>query len=244
MKKYGLFFAMSFLLLTGCQTSSKASKNKLKAEYHIELADNLLRAGKNPAAIQELQHAINLDPTNSQAHHKMAISLYQRNRIQQAIYHFNQSLLYNPQNTEVRLDLALMYYESKKYKEASKQAQLAVDDLTFPDPSRSYYLLSLSMLELSKKNQKLLPYVKTALISTLNYSPKHCGALYNLGQVYRKEKKNKQAYVLYKRSLKNCELATDKELALNRLIPLSRELGLVSQWRSFNQLKKKLAKKP
>lgn len=246
MNHHILLFILSFgFFAVGCQSMQKTTeKNKLKADYHIELADNLLRAGKNPAAIQELQTAINLDPTNSVAHHKMALSLYERRRITQSIHHFKESLRFDPNATSVRLDLALVYYETRRYAEAAEQAKIAVNDLTYPAPAQSHYLLGISLFELSKQNRKLLSGARRSFISTLNYSANHCGALYNLGQVYRVEKKPKQAFVVLKKSLESCTIKSDKELALNQLIPLSRQLGLVNQWKSFNQLKAKLAKKP
>lgn len=245
MNNYTLFIFCIFVSLTACQSVTKTSeKNKLKADYHIELADNLLKAGKNPAAIQELQNAINLDPSNAQAHYKMAASLYERRRTGQAIHHFKESLTYDPKATAVRLDLALVYYENKLYAEAAEQAKIAANDLTYPDPARSHYLLGISLMELSKKNKNLLSGARRSFISTLSYNANHCGALYNLGRVYKAEKKNKQAFVLLKKSLNYCSMRGDKELALNQLIPLSKELGLVKQWQSFNQLKIKLAQKP
>lgn len=134
MNHHILLFILSFgFFAVGCQSMQKTTeKNKLKADYHIELADNLLRAGKNPAAIQELQTAINLDPTNPVAHHKMALSLYERRRITQSIHHFKESLRFDPNATSVRLDLALVYYETRRYAEAAEQAKIAVNDLTYP----------------------------------------------------------------------------------------------------------------
>lgn len=241
-----LFLLSVLTLVSGCQTLSGdlKAKNKIKADYHIELADNLLRAGKNPAAIEELQNAINLDPTNAVAHHKMALSLYERRRITQSIHHFKESLTYDSKNTAVRLDLASVYYDNKRFAEAAEQAKLAVNDLTYPDPAQSHYILGLSLLELGKKNKRLISGARRSFMTTLNYNANHCGALYNLGQVYMAEKKSRKAFVLLKKSLDHCPLKRDKMLAVNKLIPLSRQLGLVEQWKALNQLKGQLAKKP
>lgn len=237
-------YIVPLFFLVGCQHYSiEAEKNKLKAQYHLELANNLLNAGRNPAAIEELQNAINLDPTNPEAHHKMALSLYQRLRYTQALDHFKQSLLYDKKNTQVRVDMVLLLLEQKNYTEAFKHAEIAVNDLTYSYPAKSHYLMALASLPLSQSKDHYKAVAKKSLITTLNYSPKHCGALFQLGKFYESEKQPKKAFVLYRRSLKSCQLAHDKALALNELIPLSKQLGLVYQWKRFNQLKQKLAKK-
>lgn len=230
--------------ITGCQSPGRvAEKNKIKAQYHLELAQNYLKSGKNPAAIEELQNALNLDPTNAQAHYQMALSLYHRQRIQPSMFHFEQSLLYDKKNTGVRNDFILLLLEQKRYSEALKQAQLSVDDLTYADPAQSYYLMALAAMPLTKISKKFRPTVKKSLITALNYNSKHCGALFNLGKYYTSVKQPKKAYVLYHKSLKNCHLAQDKEMALSQLIPLSKKFRLVYQWKRYNQLKAELERK-
>lgn len=229
--------------VSGCQSRGDlVEKNKIKAQYHLELAQNYLKSGKNPAAIEELQNALNMDPTNAMAHYQMALSLYHRQRIQQALYHFDQSLIYDKKNTAVRNDYILLLLEQRKYAEAYKQTQISVDDLTYPDPAQSYYLMSLAAMPLAKRQPSYRPALKKALITSLNYNSKHCGALFNLGKYYSTVKQPKKAYVLYHKSLKNCRLPKDKEMALAQLIPLSKKFRLVYQWKRYNQLKAELSK--
>lgn len=74
-----------------------------------QLANCYLQSGDIPNAIENLKHAINVDPTQETAHHNLAI-LYLRNQQHNlAIKHFNLTLQLNPNNqTALHMLAALM----------------------------------------------------------------------------------------------------------------------------------------
>ncbi len=242
MKLVTLILMMVFL--ASCQTARVAEKNKIKSKLHVDIAKNLLAHNKNPDAISELNMAIEMDPKNADAHHLMAISLYQRGKSDEAIKSFRQSLMHEPGNTKVRNDFITLLLEKKLYVEAFKEARISANDLTYPQPEESLFLKSLAAIELAKKYPKLQVTVKKSLEATLAYNPRHCGALFHLGDFYSKHKDPKKSYVLYHKSLKSCQNSPDKLKALNALIPLSKKFGLVYQWGRYKQLQSKISKKP
>lgn len=238
-----IFLTFALLSLSSCQTARLTEKNKIKSKYHVDIAKNFLQYNKNPEAISELQKAIALNPKNAEAHHQLALSLYQRGKMSEAIQSFKESLKHDEKNTKVRNDYVTLLLEKKLYVEAYKNSTISVNDLTYPNPEESFFLKSLSALELAKKYPNLKTVVKNSLESTLVYNPNHCGALYHLGEFYLKQKDPKKSYVLYHKSLKNCHTNPDKLKALNALIPLSKKFGLVYQWGRYKQLQSKISKK-
>ncbi len=232
-----LFFLIS------CQTTSISKKNITKSKFHVDLALGFLRHQKNPEAIAELNKAIELNPKNSSAYHYLGMCLYQRGRVQESIDSFLTSLAIDPSATAVRNDLITIYLENKNFGEAYKNAVISVNDLTFTNPAQSLFLKSKAAIKLAASNPRYLNISEGALKATLNLNPKHCGALYDLGTIYAKKNQLKKSYVLYHKSLKNCQLEEDKLKSLNALIPLSKKFGLVYQWGRYKQLKSELAKK-
>lgn len=214
-----------------------------KSKYHVDLAIGYLRHEKNPEAISELNQAIKLNPKNSEAYQYLGMCLYQRNRVLESIDAFLTSLSIDPTVTEVRNDLITVYLEHKNYEEAYKHAVISANDLTYKFPAESLYLKAKSASYLAAKNPQYYPIAEKALMATLNLAPNHCGALYDMGQLYTRKRLLKKSYVLYHKSLKNCQLEEDKLKSLNALIPLSKKFGLVYQWGRYKQLKSELAKK-
>lgn len=242
MMKINLYFLL-LLLLSSCQLTSVSQKNIKKANFHVEIASTYLTRNKNPEAIAELTKALNLDPQNADAHYIMGLSLYERGRLNEAVSHMKESLSINPKNTKVRNDLATLYLEKKMGLEAYKEAKISSNDLTYPDPAESYFLKSQAGLLLVNKKPAMKKIVKKDLFLALKYNPSHCGALYHLGRLYAHDKQNKKSYVMFHKSLKNCNLKQDKLKALNALIPLSKKFGLVYQWGRYKQLKEQISKK-
>lgn len=241
MMNYFKIFAV-LIFLTSCQLPGIAEKNKTKAEYHVDIALGYLRHKKNPEAIAELNQAVKLDPQNAMAHHLLGTCLYQRGRFHEAVDSYNTSLSIDPKATNVRNDLVMIYLENHKYEEAYKNALISAQDLTFPAPDQSLFLKSQAALKLAQKDRRYAKVAKRTLLATLKANPNHCGALYHLGDLYAKKQQLKKSYVLYSKSLKNCQLAQDKLKSLDALIPLSKQFGLVYQWGRYKQLKTELAK--
>jgi type IV pilus assembly protein PilF len=236
-----LFF---LFLFSACQLTNHAQKNDLKSKYHVDIAIGYMKHNKNPEAISELNQAIELNPKNAEAHHQLAICLYQRGRAQESIDSFKTSLLVNPKATNVRNDFVTVLLEQRKYVDAYKNALISVNDLTYTAPAQSYFLKAQAALKLSTKSPRLLQIAQESFQSTLNFYPNHCGALYHLGDIYLKKQQLKKSYVLYHKSLEQCQLPEDKLKSLNALIPLSKKFGLVYQWGRYKQLQSQLAKKP
>ena len=232
-----------FIFLTSCQLGSISEKNQLKSKYHVDLAQGFLRHNKNPEAIAELQEAIRLNPQNSSAYHFLGMCLYQRGRIQESIDAFLTSLSVDPKGTAVRNDLVTIYLENRNFEEAYKHAVISVNDLTYTNPTQSLFLKSKAAIKLGPKDPRYYKIAENALKATLNLNPKHCGALYDLGSIYTKKQQLKKSYVLYHKSLKNCQLEEDKLKSIDALIPLSKKFGLVYQWGRYKQLKAELTKK-
>jgi Tfp pilus assembly protein PilF len=232
-----------FIFLTSCQTSGVSEKSELKSKYHVDLALGFLRHKKNPEAIAELQMAIKLNPQNSSAYHYLGMCLYQRGRLQESIDAFLTSLSVDPTGTAVRNDLVTIYLENRNFEEAYKHASISANDLTYTNPTQSLFLKSKAAVQLGRQNPRYYKIAENTLRATLNLNPKHCGALYDLGSIYTKKQQLKKSYVLYHKSLKNCQLDEDKLKSINALIPLSKKFGLVYQWGRYKQLKTELAKK-
>ena len=236
-----LLILFSFVV-TSCQTSRVSQRDMKKSNLHVEVASNLIQRNLNPEAIAELFKALNLNPMNDIAHHTLALCLYQRDRIKESAYHFEQSLKINPKNTNVRNNFITLLLERKLYKSAFYHSKYSTNDLTYSNPAQSHYLQFQAALNLTSKNPLIKSIAKKSLLRTLKYQPKHCGALFHLGKLYVKQNKFKKSYVLFHRSLKNCQMKEDKLRALKKLIPLAKRFKLVYQWGKYKLLKNKIEK--
>lgn len=234
----------SFLFLCGCQSLTISEKEKTKSKLHVDIAKNFLNYNKNPEAIAELQIAIKLNPKNADAHHQMALCLYTRGKLEEAVNSFDRSLEIDPQNTLFRNNYITLLIEMKRYAEAFRHSKISTADLTYPRPEESLYLQAQAAKQLSKKYPQLRLVAKSTLEQTLKYNPKHCGALYELADLYSTSRDLKKSYIFYHKSLENCQVSDDKIKALDALIPLSKKFGLVYQWGRYKQLRSKITKKP
>ena len=241
-KKQTVILLISFLIAS-CQTRGISPENAKKSNLHVEVANNLIQRNLNPEAIAELHKALNLNPMNAVAHHALALCLHQRGRTKESIHHFKQSLKIDPKNTNVRNNFITLLLEKKFYKSAFYHSKYSINDLTYPNPAQSYYLRFQAALNWTPQNLPIKHIAKKSLLQTLKYQPKHCGALFSLGKLYTKQNESKKSYVLFHKSLKNCQIKEDKLRALNKLIPLAKKLRLVYQWGKYKQLRNKLKHK-
>lgn len=237
-------FILSFVFLCGCQSLTVTEKEKTKSKFHVDIAKNFLNYNKNPEAIAELQKALKLNPKNADAHHQMALCLYARSKFEEAINSFEKSLEFDPKNTLFRNNYVTLLIEMKRYAEAYRHSKISIADLTYPRPEESLYLQAQAARQLSRKYPQLKLVAKSTLEQTLKYNPKHCGALYELADLYNTSKDLKKSYIFYHKSLEHCQVSDDKLKALDALIPLSKKFGLVYQWGRYKQLRSKITKKP
>lgn len=169
--------------------SGKPSDQDLaQARSHQSIGTSYMRQGRLAQAIRELRAAEKLDPNDGWIQLALAEAYRRKGLIQDAETHLLKALDHDPGFQEARLTLSALYIEMQRYDDAIHQAQMLVDDPTFPLPwaaltNEGYAQLKLGRRVEARKNLEL----------ALEYHDHYWRALLNLGILDAQEGKHVDA---------------------------------------------------
>ena len=152
--------------------------DRLPAIY-VTLGKLHSQSGKNDLALQEFQHALQLDPHSAEALTGIAGTYEQMGRIQDAEDEFKRAAVLRPDYWEGYNSLGIFYDRQQRYPEAIAQLKKVVQ-LT-PDNAQAYSNLAAVYLDTS--DPKLIPEAQAALMKSVALSPSY-PAYANLGSLY------------------------------------------------------------
>src|SRR5687768_3763771 len=117
------------LLLTAAAFKHVPSEKELQsAQIHYDLGVQVQQRDPQ-AAYLEFEKAIAQDPTLAEAHNAIAILLHLAfQRHEEAITHYKQALAIRPTFSEAKTNLANLYLDQKRYDEAIRLYQEALND--------------------------------------------------------------------------------------------------------------------
>jgi eukaryotic-like serine/threonine-protein kinase len=152
--------------------------DRLPAIY-VTLGKLHSQSGKDDLALQEFQHALQLDPHSAEALTGIAGTYEQMGRIKDAEDEFKRAAVLRPDYWEGYNSLGIFYDRQQRYPEAIAQLKKVVQ-LT-PDNAQAYSNLAAVYLDTS--DPKLIPEAQAALMKSVALAPSY-PAYANLGSLY------------------------------------------------------------
>lgn len=142
-KSTGDYFDLAF----GCKETNydcfiKVYTNAINKGYKLDLAywyrgDQYLNKGDYERAIEDLNEALKLNPTNAFAHHRRGKALSQKGDKNLALEDFNEAIRLDPEYHGAYNLRGSIFYEKGNYDQALKDYTKAIE--IYPDKRSQYY---------------------------------------------------------------------------------------------------------
>lgn len=155
------FCVLALLVATlGCVTPG--SKDKHRAQLHLQIGVGYLAQGNNPAALNELLKADQLDSNNAAIKNNLGLVYYVRGKLDVAEKYFREALVINKKFSDAANNLGRLLIDRRKFKLALRELQKAEDDLTYEFPEKTLANLGLLYFELGNYD-RAQSYLKKSL---------------------------------------------------------------------------------
>ncbi len=119
--------------------------------YHLYRGGELLAAGKNLEARDELERAYHLKPQNPKAQNLLGLVYFKLGLLERAIEVYDRLVDDNPGDATLRVNLGLVYLKAGQISEAIRQLETAVDAI--PDHPKALNYLGLAYAQ-AQSHQK------------------------------------------------------------------------------------------
>lgn len=165
-------------LLPGCVTTTNEPPLDVvrQAEATRNVGVDHLSGGRTAMAIRELTHARDLNPEDPVTLLWLGEAYRRKGRLEEAETHLRRSLEIDPEAQQTRLNLSGLYIHMERYEQAIEQAQVLVDDPTFPAPWRALANRGWAQLKLGRNGA-----ARASFEEALDYRPHYWRAHLNLG---------------------------------------------------------------
>jgi uncharacterized protein (AIM24 family) len=110
--------------------------------YHLHRGGELLAAGKNLEARDELERAAHLRPRNQKAHNLLGLAYFKLGLFERAIDVYEKLVQDNPRDATLRVNLGLVHLKAGQMGEAIAQLEAAVE--LVPDHAKALNYLGLA----------------------------------------------------------------------------------------------------
>ncbi len=137
------------MILTSCLSGGTGLK-KETAQYRLQIAGSLIKAGNYPEALKNLLLALDDDPSNQYIHASLGYVYFIRERYDLSEKHYLKSLAIKPDFTDVKNSLARTYIEVGRFNKAETLIKEALVDLTYSDYQKTFS--NYGILEFKRKN--------------------------------------------------------------------------------------------
>jgi Tfp pilus assembly protein PilF len=188
------------LALPGCATSQadrlEAQHRIKQANSHFEVGVDHLENGRYSNGLRELRVAEGLDSENPRIQAALAEAYMRKGKVADAEAHLLRALEIQPAYHDARLNLSGLYLMIGRYEDAAVQAEVLVDDPTFPGVWRAYTNRAVAELGLGD-NAEARRQLELAIDFEKNYWP----ALLSLGILEKKEGRPVEAISFFQRAL-------------------------------------------
>jgi tetratricopeptide (TPR) repeat protein len=129
-----------FAVSLGCATGGGevapvvSPKDEARARARQSVGNTHLREGRVALAIRELRAAEELNPQDRWTQLTLAEAYRRKGLTEEAETHVKKALAIDPGFQQARLTLSGLYIQTERYPEAIAEAELLIDDPTFPQP--------------------------------------------------------------------------------------------------------------
>lgn len=185
------------LFISGCASMPNRQAN---ADLYLRLGVSHLEKGQFPLALNNLLKSEELNPHNATLHNALGLTYFYRDREDLAEKSFLRALEIDPKSTETRNNYARMLIGQKKYQRAHEQLQIAVNDLGYTFPQKSYFNLGYLYFESAKYEQALKAFEKA-----LDFKNDDCMAANYYGRTYLELKRYASANSAFERAVQLCQ---------------------------------------
>jgi Tfp pilus assembly protein PilF len=168
-----------------------------RARAHHSVGATHLREGRVALAIRELRAAEQLNPRDKWTQLTLAEAYRRKNLGADAERHLKKALVVDPAFQEARLTLSGLYIQNERYPEAIAEAELLIDDPTFPKPWEALVNKGYALMLLRRRTE-----ARQALELALEYHDRYWRAHLNLGILDEEEGKRLEAMERFERVLK------------------------------------------
>ena len=187
-------------LVGGCATSGDVAQDRLsaadeaRARAHQSVGANHLREGRVPLAIRELRASEELNPNDRWTQLTLAEAYRMKGLNADAERHLHKALEIDPKFQDARLTLSGLYIQTDRYREAIEEAQLLIDDPTFPQPWTALTNKGWALIRLERRAE-----AREALVAAIDYNERYWRAQLNLGILDAEEGKRNDAIERFER---------------------------------------------
>lgn len=166
-----IFIALLVGLFSSCATSSK---DRRRAELYLQSGTGYLMKGNYPSALRELLSAEQLDPKNPVIQNNLGLAYFVREKYELAEAHIRKAIDLEPTYTDARNNLGRVLIELARYDDAIANLTKALNDLTYPEPEKSWFNLGLAYFRRGNYST-----ARDKFAETIRLKREHC-----LGQTY------------------------------------------------------------
>jgi tetratricopeptide (TPR) repeat protein len=190
----------ALVLSGGCATAGDPAAPRPKAadesraRAHQSVGANHLREGRVPLAIRELRASDELNPGDRWTQLTLAEAYRMKGLNADAERHLHKALEIDPKFQDARLTLSGLYIQTARYREAIAEAQILIDDPTFPQPWTALTNKGWALYELEQRAE-----AREALVAAIEYNERYWRALLNLGILDAEEGKRIDAIERFER---------------------------------------------
>jgi Tfp pilus assembly protein PilF len=180
----------------GSNPKQETSADLSRARAHHSVGATHLREGRIALAIRELRAAEKLNPRDKWIQLALAESYRRKGLSADCERHLLAALALDPVFQDARLTLSGLYIQMERYLDAVAQAELLVDDPTFPKPWEPLSNKGYALMQLGRRKE-----ARTALELALEYHARYWRAQLNLGILDTQEGKRFDAMERFERVL-------------------------------------------
>lgn len=176
-------------LLGGCVTTGdvnpmRTAKGRDEArEAYVQLGIAYIQQGDTQRAKIPLKSALELDPSDADAHAALAMAFQLEMEPKLADEHFRKALAQRPGDARLLNNYGGFLYEQKRYQDAMNFYLKAAEDNLYPERSRVFENLGLTALQLGQREQ-----AKEYFQRSLRLSSRQPRALLEMAQLAYQDK--------------------------------------------------------
>lgn len=152
-------FLLIASLLTGCVSTgdvdpmrTEQGRNEARDAY-IQLGLGYLQQGSTERAKVPLRKALELDSSSADAHVALAMVFQMEMEPELADQHFRRAISQRPNDARLLNNYGGFLFEQKRYQEAEERYQQAAKDNLYPERSRVFENLGLTLSMLNKREE-------------------------------------------------------------------------------------------
>lgn len=169
--------------LAGCASNGDnapkpETKQERRARSHYGLGIDHMRQGRIALALRELRAAKQLDPTDKWIALSLSEAYRLKGRPEEALAYMLEAVTIDPNFHAAHLNLSAHYVHLERYEDAVREANILVDDPTFPAPWQAFSNRGWAEYKLGKLSE-----ARESLTMALEYNESYVPAMLSLAVI-------------------------------------------------------------